>query len=360
MKRALIGFLLVSGAVVMGLFGGCSETDDPATVDETLYTREQAADINDPYGGYNLADEAAGFDDPVLLEEYGDDVAYTDPFEKDPVVRELDRDREGRLRGELFLAITWGNLHWDSTITKETDWSGSLRVEPGVILLKQTIRFEIEDYILPRTERSLLEWVSHTNPHYDGVLVKIVACPPKLSVTNVQADIDSANTIITFSTGPLTVRFTLADLPGLHRIVTLDDGNAVSFDAVCAPPVVCPRGFLHGIWKNHPDREGGVFFGKYASENSTHMGYVRGFYGVNKNGEKVFFGKWISRNGAFCGILRGTYGDTVENKAGYFTGHWVGRDLRIHGQVKGEWRRDDDHRCGFFRGEWATDCFVRL
>jgi hypothetical protein len=360
MKRTLLAFFIVALVILMGLVGGCGDANGPATVDESMYSRNQVQDLNDPYGGFNLADEAPGFDDPELLREFGDDAAFADPYENDPVVREVEFDRDGRLRGGLYLAVTWGNLHRDSSVTNQTDWTGSLFVNPGILLLKRVIRFEPEDSVLPRTEPGVVEWVSHTSTGFDGILVRVVPCPPNLSVTNVQSGIDSASTLIAFATGPLTLTFTLAELPGLHRIVTLDDGNAVSFDAVYVPPMACPLGFLHGVWRRDPDGTGGAFYGKYVSESGLHMGFVRGFYGVNKRGEKVLFGKWISRTGEFRGILRGTYGDTDENKTGYFSGHWVDRDLHVFGRVKGEWRRDDEHIGGYFRGTWMTDCFTRL
>jgi hypothetical protein len=348
---AFLVFLSITAALV---FGGCSESDGPSAPEDNLYTREQVANLDDPYGGYNFADEAPGFGDPALIDEFGDDPDFNDPFESDPAVATRERDREGRLRGRVFLAVTWGNLHKDSTITHVTDWTGSLAVKPGAILLQRIMRFEPEDYILPRTERGLLEWVSHTSTGFDGVLVRIVPCPS--TTADVQAEIDSANTVITFSSGPFTASFTLAQLPGLHRIVTLDDGNAVAFDAIYVPPVSCPRGFLGGVWRHHAEREGGKFFGKYVSETGLHMGFVKGFYGVNKDGHKVFFGKWISRSGEFRGVLRGRWGHFEGEKAGYFAGGWMGRDRRFHGDLKGEWRRNDERHAGFFRGVWAADC----
>jgi hypothetical protein len=353
MKRipVVIALFLVGA---MFAAAGCGDADTPSAPNDDLDTRKQAANLNDPYGGYNFGDEAPGFGDPGLLSEFGDDAEYSDPFSNDPTIVTRERDREGRLRPRLFLAVAWGNLHRDSTITHVTDWTGSLAVEPGAVLLERVIRFEDRDYILPRTERGLLEWVSHTSDGFDGVLVRIVPCPS--TTADVQAEIDSANTIITFATGPFTAKFTLADLPGLHRIVTLEDGNAVAFDAVFVPPFSCPRGFLGGAWRHHPDREGGKFFGKYTSETGAHLGFVRGFYGVNQEGEKVFFGKWIGLSGEFRGILRGTWGHFREDEGGYFAGGWIGRDRRVHGDLKGEWRRNDERRAGFFRGVWTMDC----
>jgi hypothetical protein len=352
MKR--VSMILSLAAAAAFALAGCGESGDTAGPSDELDTRVQTANPDDPYGGYNFADEAPGFGDRAILDEFGDDPVFDDPFASDPLVAARDRDREGRLRGRLHLAIAWGNLHRDSTITHVTDWTGSLAVEPGAVLLERVIRFEDRDYILPRTERGLLEWVSHTSDGFDGVLVRIVPCPS--TTADVQSEIDSANTIITFTTGPFTAKFTLVELPGLHRIVTLEDGNAVAFDAVFVPPFSCPRGFLGGAWRHHPDREGGKFFGKYTSETGEHLGFVRGFYGVNQEGEKVFFGKWISLSGEFRGILRGTWGHFREGEGGYFDGGWVGRDRRVHGGVKGEWRREDERRAGFFRGVWGAHC----
>lgn len=357
MKRVRVPTYLLIILVVAAMvpFTGCTDSEDPATVDDELYTREQIPNLDDEYGGYNFADEAVGFDDPELLAEFGDDEEFTDPFEGDPTIRVWERDRDGNLRGRVYLMITWGNLHRDSTITHWTDWTGSLSVDPGAVLLRQTIRFEPHDRILPRTERGLLEWESRTMPCIDGILVRIV---PYASPTVVDAhgEIDSANTVITFKTEPFSASFTLDKLPNLRRVVTLDDGNAVAFTAVHVPPADCPRGFLRGVWRNHPERPDGRFFGKYISENGVHHGFVKGFYGVNKEGEKLFFGKWISRAGRFRGILIGRYGHFEEDGAGWFAGRWIGRDLRVHGELKGEWRRNDECRGGFFRGVWRQNC----
>lgn len=343
---------LVLAAALFAL--GCGESDGPTGSGDELFTREQIPNLDDPYGGYNFGDESPGFGDASLIEEFGDDVTIDDPYENDATIGAYDRDRDGHPRARIFLAVTWGNLHRDSTRTEPTDWSGSLTVKPGAVLLRQLIRFEREDYVLPRTDRGILEWVSHTLPGIDGVLVRIVPMPD--STVDARAEIDSANTTITFATGPLTVSFTLADLPGLHRVITLEDGNAVSFDAVRVPPDGCPRGFLRGVWRGRGNGERGEFFGKYASETGRHLGFVRGHYGVNENGEKVFFGKWISRSGEFRGILKGIYDRREGEQDGWFAGRWIGRDQRVKGDLKGEWRRNDEHRGGFFRGEWRAHC----
>ncbi len=323
-------------------------------LDADLYTRDQVPDADDADGGFNLGDEPPAFGDPALAAEFGGEGDYTDPFENDPAVRDLDRDRDGNRRGRIFLMITLGNLHRDSAIAAATDWTGSLAVNPGAILLKQTIRFEPSDRILPRTQRDLLEWESRTRGSIDGILVRIIAAPDP-PTTAADAEIDSANVIITFKTAPFSVSFTLDQLPGLRRVVTLHDGNAVAFAAVHVPPQTCPRGFLRGVWRHHPERPGGVFYGKWVSETGLHTGFLKGFYGINKDGEQVFFAKWITRSGKFEGLLRGKYGSNDEPGSGWFAGVWVDSELRIQGRLKGEWNRNDECHGGFFRGVWAKD-----
>lgn len=334
---------------------GCSESENPAAVDDELYTRGQTPDLNDDFGGYNLADEPAGFGDQTLIEEFGDDKDFEDPMINHPLVLDRNRDREGHLRGRIYLTITWGNLHRDTTITHKTDWTGGLAVDPGAIVLKKTIRFEDHDQILPRTDPGLLRWESFTKPGIDGVVVRIIPGNPR-DATLANAEPDSADTIVTFKTGPFGVSFSLRELVGLHRIVTLDDGNAVAFDAVYVPPVGCPKGFLRGVWRHHGEDARGDFFGKYVDAAGFHKGFVKGHFGVNKDGEKVFFGKWISRRGAFQGILRGHYGNDDEGRAGWFAGRWMGRDRRVEGVLKGEWRHKNECRGGFFRGRWKKEC----
>ena len=359
MNRATIYLITLLVVTAMVWVSGCSESDNPAAASDELYTREQVPDLNDEFGGYNLADEPIGFGDPALLDEFGDDAEFIDPMANNPIVLERECDRDGRLRGRIYLMVTWGNLHRDSTITHVTDWTGGLAVDPGVVIVKRVIRFEDRDRILPRTDPGVLQWESFTRPGIDGVVVRIVPCAhPDTLDTNAEAD--SADTVISFRTGPFSVSFSLRELAGLNRIVTLEDGNAVAFNAVRVPAVTCPQGFLRGVWRHHPERPGGVFFGKYVDQLGFHRGFVKGHFGVNKDGENVFFGKWITRSGRFQGILRGHYGRFDDGGAGWFAGGWMGPDRNIRGGLKGEWRHKDAYRGGFFRGRWKQECNLDL
>ncbi|MDH3198147.1 MAG: hypothetical protein OEO21_07885 [Candidatus Krumholzibacteria bacterium] len=349
---------------------GCQSTADVPSVGDELLTREQVVDFDDEYGGFNFGDESPAFADPYLATTYGPeaDVAYIDPMEDDPAVtRARLRERELQ-RAHRYLMITWGSLRADSTINFVTDWSGSLSVENGVVLLKRTIAFDARDEILPRTSRDLLEWVSYTRPHFDGIVVALHKLAHKDTMPDdngfARGDTAHAPLQVTFATEPLTVTFTEDELANLHRVIRVDDhGNAVAFNTVAVMPQPCPSGFLAGQWRDVEDRPGGAFRGKWISHNGLHMGYLRGVYGPNSRGEKVFFGKWINHGGQFYGLLKGRYGAFGDRPGGWFEGVWFNRARHAMGGLKGEWRVGDDittvdnaSRGGYFRGVWAQRC----
>jgi hypothetical protein len=357
MKRiALYGLALVAVAA-MTWVAGCSTPGDPADTSGTnlddIINRDENPNLNDSFGGYNMKDDVPAFADEQLAREETGDVDYDDPFAQATDIRTLETSD----RRQLFLMITWGNLHRDSTITGPTDWSGSLSVDNGVVLLKRTIAFEMGDHIVPRTQRDLLEWKSQTYLGGDGILVKVHPAPvPVLSNVAVPDTVDSSSVVIHFETTPLSVEFTLAQLPGLNRVVTLPDGNAVSFTAVEQLPGRCPHGLMQGVWRNHPEREGGVFRGRWATADGSVRGFMKGIYGTNDAGDRVFYGKMIDENGRFEGIMRGVWGNHAGMNGGWFAGRWVDRNLKIRGELKGEWRRSDRCHGGFYRARWAMNC----
>lgn len=356
MKRTPRYGLAILAIAAMTWAAGCSTPGDPADtsgVPDDIINRDENPDLNDAFGGFNMRDEAVAFADAELLAESGEEVDYDDPFSTATDVRRL----EAADRAQLFLLITWGNLHRDTTIPDPTDWRGALRVDNGIVLLKRTVSFDPGDHILPRTQRDLLEWESMTHRGRDGILVKIHPRPALATNDVAVADtVDSASVVIHFRTAPLSVEFTLAQLPGLNRIVTLPDGNAVSFTAVRHVSDQCPHGLMHGEWRNDPERQGGVFRGRWATADGKVRGYMRGIYGTNDAGDKVFFGKMIDEHGRFEGIMRGEWDSHAGMNGGWFAGRWVDRNLQIRGALKGEWRRSDRCHGGFYRGRWAMDC----
>ena len=124
-------------------------------------------------------------------------------------------------------------------------------------------------------------------------------------------------------------------------MIRVDDmGNAVAFNTITVEPTDCPSGFLGGVWRNVPDRPGGVFRGRWISHNGVHHGYLRGRYGHTENDRPVFFGKMISQGGRFEALMRGTYGNFEnDHPGGWFRGEFIDRNLRIKGGLAVSGRR---------------------
>lgn len=351
MKRINLFLMVIVLLGAMAWLPACQSTDVAGPEQNDIETREQIPDLDDPYGGYNVADEAPGFDDAEMIEQFGDaaTVEYNDPMNRDPLVADI----LSRPMAQHFLMITWGNLERDSTVDFVTEWSGSLTVDPGVILLKRVVRFENHDRILPRERRDLLEWISFTKPAFDGIIVRIFPVPNRAT-----DDAKDSTAVVTFATGPLTKSFTMAELRDIHLVIPVDDaGNAVAFNSIVIPVGGCPSGFLGGIWADNPDTTGGRFKGMWMSENGRAMGFLKGHYGVNSEGNRVFFGKWISLNGEFRGLIKGRYGSFPNAPGGFFQGVYLDRSLRIRGDLKGIWKTSDQiEGGGFFMGRWAARC----
>lgn len=346
--------LFVLSALVLAAVGCDQSTGTDASND--ISSRTQAVNLDDPYGGFNTASEPAAFGDPTLAADFGPDFAGI-------AGDDVDTTRCDPRRPRRFLMVTWGNLRADSLIDFPTDWTGSLCVENGVVRVLRTIRFEPRDQLLPRTSPACVEWVSHTQPSFDGILVSLhhERCDSTLEAGD---DAPCREPIsVTFATGPLTVTFTQEELADLHRVIVVDDaGNAVAFNTLVMMPGECPHGFLAGQWLDvEHDRYDGIFRGQWVSENGAHHGYLRGVYGVNKRGEPVFFGKWISESGDFRALLRGRYGllpPTNDSEAdGWFAGVYLNRELREIGGLRGVWGEGTgEDEGGFFRGAWAARC----
>lgn len=326
-------------------------------------------DLNSEFGGYTAADESPAFGDPELAaamsaEPTFDDVLY-------PAIA-LDSLVDGK-RDIYALMLRWGQLEGDSASTTPTDWSGSLELTYGGIVVRNLIRFEQgQDYIVrPRTSRTLLEWVSVTTVHYDGILVLVVDPP---------VDPDSVpgpNQLVLTLPG-YTRTFTMEELSSLAEIVDIDAaGNQLAINARSLDHTLCGEGPMDGIWRFNPSGRGGEFFGRWMTSDGIFGGHVRGHFGVRSDSSRVFFGKAIGVDGRFAGLIRGTWGvDPIDPATGWFEGDWASRTGLAVGTVKGTWQSkasdgigDDDNERpgrgrgrgprwggGFFTGWWERVC----
>ncbi|MFQ5499120.1 MAG: hypothetical protein ACE5FH_05575, partial [Candidatus Zixiibacteriota bacterium] len=286
--------------------------------------------------------------------------------------------------GYYHFRTVWGQLRYDSASIAATDWTGSLSISRGAIIVRRLIHFEIlgQDYIVPRTSRDLVEWVSQTTVHNDGLAVDLFIPPvPPIIDSTVTWVVDSLGdstqiiavdtTIIasdpvtlTFTTGPYSRTFGLDELVALDTVVELADGNAVAFDAFRLDRMPCPRGFLAGRWGYNEDGNG-RFKGVWMSKRGEITGYLRGHFGTNDRGEDVFFGKWVERSGRFAGFVRGEWNshpdprsvDNAEERAGgWFRGAIFNADRMPIGVMHGRFRSADDDDKGFFQGRWKLRC----
>jgi hypothetical protein len=340
--------------------------------------------FNDEFGGYQAIDESPAFgDDALMASADSSEEEFNDPMLSDSNVESVIRDLNA---GHYHLRAVWGRLRFDSTSTTPTDWSGSLSSNYGVEILRRVIRFEPgQDYILPRKDRRTIEWVSKTTVHHDGIAVDIFVPPviPVLDTTrmemtdslgNVHIEIVVDTTwpardpvMVQFKTGPYSRGFNLEELVSLDTIVFLDDSNAVAFHAFKLDRLVCPKGFLSGVW-GFDDSGKGIFRGVWMDRMGRVDGFLKGHFGRTEDGRELFFGKWVSREGRFEGFIRGHWGyyNCISNNittpcspAGHFDGHIYSSNRVIIGVLGGQFRIGFPSSVvagGFFQGRWKLYC----
>jgi hypothetical protein len=321
-KPALMSLAL---SALFILFGGCSKDNPvvPATSD--------ALNLTAQFGGYTATDEPVAFGDPEIQS-----IMAQDPPCEDSLFVGGEADSLCRMSGVTVyaLAIRWGMLKLDSTVTQTTDWSGSLTLTHGFIHVVRTIQFEEgQDHIVdPRPNRQALEWVSFTSKSFDGLMLAII-------VPTTPPDSDWSNNQLSFQTGPYSRTFTLSELDHFNEIIDVGtEGNQVAFNAINLTADSCGAGQLEGRWVLNPSRENGHFLGKWMTDDGLVLGYLRGHFGARSDSGKVFFGKYIGLEGLFRGLIRGTWGfDPNDSTKGWFDGIWAGRAGTALGQLQGQW-----------------------
>jgi hypothetical protein len=372
--RKLIALSII--VALLDLVVGCSKSPVTATGEETLNLEEE-------FGGYTTSAESPAFGDDLLMAEESEEEEFNDPLLGTPDVDSAVKDVNA---GYYHLRAIWGKLRYDSSVTDVTDWTGSLTVSRGAEVIRRAIRFERgQDYIVPRYDRKLIEWVSMTTVHNDGIAVDIFVPRPKpvfdtTEVIEVDSTGDTTYVIVVdttypelepvtlaFETGPYSRTFDISELQGMDTIVMLDDSNAVLFQGFCLDRFPCPRGYLAGHWGF--DEEGqGRFRGFWMSHRGQINGYLKGHFGQNDEGRHVFFGKWIAHNGRFEGFIRGTYGHLSNDNAsvtarrhapGWFAGEIINANRQMVGVLGGHFRAAPNYRHGFFQGRWKMYCNER-
>lgn len=348
MKRILqrLGTTAILASAI-GL-AGCLGDSNPSSPGNTDTTGDEFAslDLTSENGGYTQDAESPHFGDPILLKIEGEEEDALDELLVDEPSLEASPSFDVR-----FLRIAWGMLEGDSSNTVVTDWSGKITLLRGAMKVQRVIRFERPDDFIerPRDNRREVEFTSLTSVDHDGLLLRIYT--PK-------DDADPVPNTITFSTGPLTKSYEIAQLDSLVEVIDVDAlGNQVSFLSRVRPDMPCGNGYMNGFWRMNGESTRGGFGGVWVEADGRPAGFMRGHFGEKPDGTRVLFGKYISQSGDFRGILRGTY--TLDGLGGgTFEGMWIGRGGRLDGKFSGVFQIGEaiDVKAGAFEGTWAANC----
>jgi hypothetical protein len=312
----------------------CVESSDTA-IPET--SDEVTSAIERENGGLTTADEAPMFASEPLFEAASIEAEAVESDPMAPQVADMERTPGVRVRNVLLM---WGQMPGDPTQTEVRDWSGRLELNRGGMMIKRRIAFEqtTGDRILPRTDRAIIDFVSRTRPHADGLVLTVADPAPGTSPLTLT---------YTPASGGVARTLELRELAEGPVVVDVGDGNR--FVITARDRDACDHGMMRGRW-HQLTPNAGVFIGVVADEDGAPIGHLRGLYGTRKNGEQVFFGKYINREGDFRGIFAGKYDD------GDFKGRWLTR-AGEHGLLGGKYFQHEQLRGGHFLGRWGeTSC----
>ncbi|MCU0691194.1 MAG: hypothetical protein MUF54_07330 [Polyangiaceae bacterium] len=183
-----------------------------------------------------------------------------------------------------------------------------------------------------------MEFVSHTLPHVDGLLLRVLQ----------QAD----DATLTLDTAAASLTVNLSDIARSfagHRPVG-DDVNGVSFYAFAHRPG-CADGLVFGRYRRLANQVG-RFHLRVVEDHGLEIGRLRGIYGYSHRlDNQVYFGKYVSLGGEHRGRARGQYAD------GTFAGLWH-TDNPATGTMRELYWEGPDGRpgSGLAIGHWAESC----
>jgi hypothetical protein len=374
LRSSLLVFL---PAALLLVAAGCG-SDETAAPSATLVGDDFATlDFDAPFGGLTLADELPGFGDRDLVAGDADieGVAYHDDLADDPEIRAWLESGNGP--GDVndperpqftFVRIVWGKLGNEESSPPadgqddgdEVDWSGEISVDRGFLIVQRVIDFERgSDYLVrPRPDRQTIAWASFTADDNDGLFIRIIE--PPLNNGGGDGQDEPQPNFLHFRSGPFTQSFDVCDLAAIDELFAADvPGQAIQFHGFTLDAThPCPRGFMIGRWLGQPHQDpiGGTFQGRWVGVQGPVIGYMRGAYGVNGNGEQVFFGKYIGRNGHCLGLLAGTWETGPRPNYGWFQGRWFSGDNDVLGHLGGQFMMHPQRPAGTFNGRWSAFC----
>jgi hypothetical protein len=388
--KMLLGLLALTAFLL--LTTGCSdEGSSPLETDLTGADDFASMDMSDDFGGLTASDEDEAFaDDGLKAMMYAEDDEYSDdPLNDDPEVQSWEQygdepgDPSDPARPRFtFLRLRWGMVHgpldttevggfdWNPEDNPPLDWTGEIHTDRGLVVVRRVIAFERQhgDHLVrPRLNPQTVAFVSHTGPHFDGLVLEIIERPVDLSE-------ELPANKLHINTGPFQGEYLVDELRGLDELNEVDAmGNVFQLTGYTLSDInYCPKGFLSGRYKvlppaevdpadgEDPDtmaRQIGTFAGGYMELHGGIRGFLAGGYGLDENGNRVFFGKYIGRSGVFHGLIRGTWEPGDEDDAmGTFNGEWVGAGGNVEGYLRGVCHPVESAEGGFFEGRWTTAC----
>lgn len=310
-----IALLLASSAVACV---DSATTDSSTTVSSAL---EQAN------GGETTTDEAPMF---------GDEAAFDDmSIEADAPVTDATPIADMAGAASHRIVIAWGKLPADPA-SAPRDWSGSLQISRGALVVGRTIGFEdATDHLLPRASRDVVSFQSITKPFVDGLALRALDPTP--------ASTDPLTLTYTPASGGASYSIDLAQLASGPLVIDAGDGFKVV--AASLRDQDCEHGFMRGRFHQLTPNLG-VFRGLVVGPEGGVLGHVRGIYGQRNNGDHVLFGKFIDDAGHFKGIMAGTYA------GGSFDAKWLVAGGE-HGRIAGKYFDAPTVRGGLFVARWA-------
>jgi hypothetical protein len=159
----------------------------------------------------------------------------------------------------FHLRLTWGYLAGDFRALNWVDWNGGVKVDSGTAQLEHLVFFDRHDFTKASDDPTQVLWISHTRPHFDGVVVKVQP--------------GAAADVVHLTTAAFSKDFDVSALAaGLEQRFDVDtQGHQLSVTAI--PDVGC-GGFAVGY--DRPARAGWLgFAGLLTDESGNTRGIVR-------------------------------------------------------------------------------------
>lgn len=300
-------------------------------------TQDVSTAIEQPNGGFDTADEAPvfGADTEFAQAAIEPDATANDTLATDPATTALD---SASAAAGFRMIIVWGKIPGDPTSQDSRDWTGSLKVSRGGLIVRRTIAFEDKtDQLLPRTSIDTVSFKSVTRPYVDGLALTVLDPMPSPTATQTLTYTPADNsTSYTFDLSQLATGPIVVDAGNGFKMVAIGQHRQVA---------ACDSGFMRGRWHALSPHLG-KFLGVVTDQDGAPVGNVRGVFGERRNGDSVLFGKFIDREGKFRGLLVGSFDN------GEYHARWVDRQ-GDHGAAHGAYFEGATPTAGQFLGRWA-------